>query len=262
MKKIAFVLFFVFLSCNTVPLSGRKQFNIVSNAQIFPMSFDQYNQVLSKNRVERGTARAQQLQRVGLRLKAAVERYLAQQGQADLISDYRWDFNLIDDQQVNAWCMPGGKVAFYTGILPVCKDETGIAVVMGHEIAHALANHGAERMSQQQLAHFGGILGSIGLGNGQWGGLFQRMYPTVAGLTILSYSRSQESEADKMGLYLMAMAGYDPRQAPDFWRRMMQATAGKGRAPQFLSTHPDPASRISDIQRDIPKAMAYFSAAK
>lgn len=261
MKKVIFILssiLYVSYSCTTVPLSGRKQFNIISNDRIFPISFNQYNQVLSKNHVEIRTPRAQEVQRVGLRLRNAVEKYLDEQRQSEIIRGYRWTFALIDDQQINAWCMPGGKVVFYTGILPVCKDENGIAVVMSHEIAHALANHAAERMSQQQLMHWGKILGNVGLGSSQWGKFFEQMYPAVAGLTILSYSRAQEHEADKIGLYLMAMAGYDPRYAPDFWRRMIKATAAKGHTPKFLSTHPDPTSRISDIQKNIPKAMTYF----
>ena len=177
------------------------------------------------------------------------------------LSNYNWEFNLLESPQLNAWCMPGGKVAVYTGILPITQNETGLAVVMGHEVSHALAGHGNERISQTMIAQYGGaILGST-ISNGQWAQIFEQVYPIGAQVGLLAYGRKQELEADQMGLYLMGMAGYDPRQAIPFWNRMEAASANSQRPPEFLSTHPGPENRISGLNKFMDQALQYYRAA-
>jgi predicted Zn-dependent protease len=180
---------------------------------------------------------------------------------SDQLRDYRWEFNIVEDSSINAWCMPGGKVVVYTGIMPVVQNETGLAVVMGHEIAHAVANHGQERMSQGLIAQMGGMALSAALQKKpeQTQALFMTAYGVGAQVgALLPYSRLQESEADHIGLIFMAMAGYDPHGALDFWRRM--ANTGKGGAPpEFLSTHPSDETRIKKIEDLIPEAMTYYN---
>ena len=200
------------------------------------------------------------VRRVGGRIAQATEEFFRESGMADEIKNYQWEFNLIeDDKTVNAWCMPGGKVAVYTGILPVTQDETGLAVVMGHEIAHAIAKHGNERMSQGLLVQLGGMGLSAALGSNPsaTSQIFMAAYGAGAQLGILlPYSRVHESEADRIGLILMAKAGYDPRQAIPFWERM-NARAG-ARAPEFLSTHPAPESRIENLRNYMSEALPYY----
>ncbi|MBC6401183.1 MAG: M48 family metallopeptidase [Ekhidna sp.] len=270
MKKITSLLFigiaFITIQCSSVPLSGRSQLSLVSNDKIFPMSYDQYEEVKKESRVIEGTDQSRMVKRVGTRIQRAVEQYFQEQGQSDYLADYRWEFNLIkEDETVNAWCMPGGKVAFYTGIMPICKDETGVAVVMGHEIAHAIANHGSERMSQQYAASTGLSLASVLLTGGSGPTPSSEMILRAAGagtsMGILAFSRKHESEADKLGLYFMAMAGYDPQEAPKFWERMAANSSGKA-PPEFMSTHPSHDTRISDLNANMPKALAYYNKSK
>jgi len=255
----------VFAGCKSVPLTGRNQLSLVGNNKIFPMSFDEYEKVKRQGNIISGTDQARMIKRVGTRIQRSVEEYFEAQGKSNYLNDYRWEFNLIeDDALVNAWCMPGGKVAFYTGILPICKDETGVAVVMGHEIAHAIANHGSERISQQYAAQAGLSVVSIALGGGGASissDLILQGAGAATSLGILAFSRKHESEADELGLYFMAMAGYDPQEAPDFWKRM---SAGKdGKAPsEFLSTHPSHETRISDLKKNMPKALEYYQKSK
>jgi predicted Zn-dependent protease len=200
------------------------------------------------------------VRRVGGRIAQATEEFFRESGMGAEIKNYKWEFNLIeDDKVVNAWCMPGGKVAVYTGLLPVAVDETGLAVVMGHEIAHAIAKHGNERMSQGLLVQLGEIGLGVALGShtAATTDIFLTAYGAGAQLGfLLPYSRVQESEADRIGLVLMAKAGYDPRQAIPFWERM--SAKGGARPPEFLSTHPAPASRIANIREEIPEAMKYY----
>ena len=266
MKKVASLLFigiaFIAVQCSSVPLSGRSQLSLVSNDKIFPMSYDQYDQVKKESQMIEGTDQSRMVKRVGTRIQRAVEQYFQEQGQSNYLSDYRWEFNLIkEDETVNAWCMPGGKVAFYTGIMPICKDETGVAVVMGHEIAHAIANHGSERMSQQYAASTGLGIASVLLTGGAGPTLSSEMILQAAGagtsLGILAFSRKHESEADKLGIYFMAMAGYNPQEAPKFWERMSSNSGGKA-PPEFMSTHPSHDTRISDLNANMPKAMEYY----
>lgn len=250
----------VFLyACATVPVTGRKQVSLVSNAEIIQMSSQQYQQVLSESKLSTDQEQVALVKRVGNNIKTAVEQYMASKGASSQLTGFNWEFNLIqDDETVNAWCMPGGKVAFYTAIMPICADENGVAVVMGHEVAHAIANHGAERMSQGMLAEFG--LGTLGAAMGQNPTATQNIFMQAVGVGtnvgMLKFSRNHESEADHIGLIFMAMAGYDPSGAPKFWERM--SASGGGSQPEFLSTHPSHETRIQDLQGWIPEAMQYY----
>ncbi len=249
------------LACTVNPMTGRKSIQIGSlNSEIQASSFEQYKETLAKAKVISGTTAAKQVSTVGNKIKTAAEKYYASIGRSSSLSNYAWEFHLLDDVQVNAWCMPGGKVAVYTGILPITKDATGMAVVLGHEVSHALAGHGNERISQAMIAQYGGsILGSA-ISSSQWQQVFQQAYPVGAQVALLKYGRSQELEADQMGLYLMAMAGYNPQQAIPFWQRMEAQSSGSS-TPEFLSTHPSPGNRIADIQSNMPKALEYYKAA-
>lgn len=246
-------------ACTTNPITGRSSLQIADNSQIEAMALQQYKQTLTESKIITGS-QAQSVKNVGNRIKTAAEKYYANIGRSADLANYKWEFNLLQDNQVNAWCMPGGKVAVYTGILPITKDDTGLAVVMGHEVSHALAGHGNERISQAMIAQQGGQLLGGAISNSQWASIFQAAYPIGSQVALLKYGRSQESEADEMGLYLMSMAGYDPRQAIPFWGRMEASSTGS-RPPAFLSTHPSPETRIGDIQKDLPKALEYYKAA-
>lgn len=250
---------FVF-SCQTVPITGRQQISLISSEQINAMSFDAYNDFLSKNQVVQGTQGSQTVKQVGSRIQKAVESYMASHNMADRLQGYSWEFNLVEDPSVNAWAMPGGKVVVYTGMLPVAQDDAGLAVVMGHEIAHAVAGHGNERMSQELLTQLGATALSTALTKypAQTQNLFMAAYGAGSQVGILlPYSRLQESEADRLGLIFMAMAGYDPNVAVGFWQRMAQDKKG-GAPPEFLSTHPASSTRIEDIKSYVPEAMTYY----
>ena len=248
------------LSCATVPLTGRKELQLVPESQLLSMSFDQYSALLKKSKLSNDPEKVAMVREVGKGIARASEEVMRDYGRASEIKNYRWAFNLIDDDKtVNAFCMPGGKVGVYTGILPVAQDENGLAVVMGHEVAHAIAKHGNERMSQGLLAQFGGVALSVALSShpGVTSDLFMQAYGLGANVgVLLPYSRVQESEADRIGLILMAKAGYDPREAIPFWQRMNKK--GGGRPPEFLSTHPAPETRIKQLQALIPEAMRYY----
>ncbi|NVK28314.1 MAG: M48 family metallopeptidase [Flavobacteriia bacterium] len=251
---------FILSQCSSVPLTGRKQFNLLSDSEMHAMSFQQYNQVISESELSNNAAQTAMIERVGLRISTAVESYLKQEGMEDVIEGFEWEFKLIESDQLNAWCMPGGKVAFYTGILEVCQDDAGVAVVMGHEIAHAIARHGSERMSQGLATQFGGQALSVALANEP--ALTQQLALTAFGLgaqfgAMLPFSRLHETEADELGLYFMAMAGYDPEEAPKFWQRM--SARGGAQPPEFLSTHPNHETRISDLNSWMPKAKEFYT---
>lgn len=261
LKKIG-VLFLIGLigySCATVPLSGRRQLSIIGNSEILPLSYDQYSQVVRESKIVTNTPDGQKVVNVGRRIASAVEQYLKENNYKSVTDGFAWEFNLIESDQVNAWCMPGGKVAFYTGIMPICQDENGIAVVMGHEVAHAIANHARERMSQGMVAN--GLLGGIQVAMGENPSLTQTIFLQAIGyggqVGMLKFSRDQELEADQLGLIFMSIAGYDPRQAPAFWERM-NANAGGASPPEFLSTHPGPTRRIERLQEQMPDAMVYY----
>ena len=249
----------VLFSCSTVPLTGRRQLSLVGDSEINQSAAQSYTQLLSdpKTKVIAGTADAQRIKRVGNQLAIAIEKYLADNGYQGKY-DFKWEFNLIQSNEVNAWCMPGGKVAVYSGILPLTQNDAGLAVVMGHEIGHAIARHSAERISQQLAQQTGGAIVGAATSNqsGTTQAIIGQLYGVGSGLTLLKYSRAQESEADRLGLTFMAMAGYDPNTAVGFWQRM--AAQSKGGTPEFLSTHPADATRIADIQNRIPEAMKYY----
>lgn len=256
-SRMLLVVVLLLAGCTTAPLTGRKQVKLVSDTTMIAQSAASYREVIAEGPLSTNRQQAEEIRRVGLRISAAVERYFAGQGQSDLLKGFSWEFNLIDKNEPNAWCMPGGKVAFYTGILPYTKDETGIAVVMGHEIAHAVAGHGAERISHQMIQQGGGYLLSMFTKDSDYHTAIMEVYGIGSQLGgILPYSRLHESEADRLGLIFMAMAGYDPHGAVDFWRRM--AASGNGAPPEFLSTHPSDETRIREIQKHLPEAMEYY----
>lgn len=248
----------VIVSCATNPFTGKKTMAFVSNDQLFPAAFAQYSQVLSKNKVITGTSDADMITRVGQRIAVAAERWLNANGYQGYLDDYKWEYKLIESEQVNAWCMPGGKIAFYTGILPIAQNETGVASIMGHEVAHALANHGQQRMSSGILQQAGGVAVAVATGNES--PEKQQMWMQAYGLGssiggVLPFSRGHETEADKIGLYLMAMAGYNPDEAAELWKRM-KANSGGQAPPEFLSTHPSNDTRIQNLQALAPYAKA------
>ena len=257
MKKI-FALFFVILifsGCTANPLTGKRNMAFISNAQLFPMAFSQYDQFLKESNVVTGTPDALMITRVGEKLAAAAQKLLAAEGQPDYLNDYMWDFKLVRDDSINAWAMPGGKIVFYTGILPITQNEAGVAVVMGHEIAHAILNHGQQRMSADILKQIGALGLSIATANQsqEARALIMAAYgygSTLAGT--LPFSREHEIEADQYGLILMAIAGYNPDEGALFWQRM--STAGGGKTPEFLSTHPSDENRIRNLERFSPEA--------
>lgn len=261
MKRISILVLAAILmySCATVPITGRKQLKLVSNAEIIPMSFAQYELVLKESKLSDDQEQTALVKKVGARIQKAVESYMQENNYENYLDDFEWDFNLIEEDVMNAWCMPGGKVAFYTGIMETCQDEKGIAVVMGHEVAHAIANHGRERMSSGLLAN--GLLGGMSAAMGQNPSMTNEILMQSIGagtqIGMLSFSRKHESEADKIGLIFMAMAGYDPAEAPKFWERMSANSSGS-KQPEFLSTHPSNEKRISDLKAQIPEAMKYF----
>jgi len=248
-------------SCATVPLTGRKQFVAIPSSQMLSLSADSYTQVLESNRLSTNQYYVKTVREVGKKLTAAVEAYLKLNNLQSAIEGYDWQYNVIVSEELNAWCMPGGQIAFYEGIMPVCADEAGIAVVMGHEIAHAVAQHGNERMSQELAIQMGGMALSEALSQQKQETYELAMLAFGVGSQVgvqLPFSRTHETEADELGLYFMAMAGYDPQVAPAFWERM-NAKSGS-RPPEFLSTHPDPSNRIAHLKEMMPKAMEYYQA--
>ncbi len=264
MKKFLAVIglsLFIF-GCARNAITGRNQLSLVSESDLQTMAQTQYAEVLSKSRVVTSGSDADMVKRVGSRIAAAVQEYYRGRGlsTADL-SNYRWEFNLINDSQVNAWCMPGGKVAVYTGILPVTQTESGLAIVIGHEIAHAVVGHGRERMSQEMAAQGVGALGGAALGSDtKAGNIFNSVYGISAEYgVLLPFSRKQELEADQYGLIFAAAAGYDPRVAIDLWTRMASLSTGQ-KPPAILSSHPSDAERIQKIRDMMPEALKYYTA--
>jgi len=263
MKKVAILLIlvsFAISSCTKVPVTGRRQLQLLPESQMLQMSLAQYQGFLDENNVVNSGDDAAMVKRTGNRIANAATSYLKAKKQLKRVKGFNWEFNLVDDDVANAWCMPGGKVVFYTGILPITKNETGLAVVMGHEVAHAIARHGNERMSQGLMAQLGGVGLAVALSQKpqQTQAIFNQAYGLGAGLSMLKFSRKHESEADKMGLIFMAMAGYNPQEATRFWERMKQASGGQA-PPQFLSTHPSHDTRINDLQKFMPTAMKYYA---
>jgi predicted Zn-dependent protease len=247
------------VACTKVPITGRKQMNLLPESEMIGMSLQAYSEFLaSASVVPDSDSRTQMVKRLGSRIKSSVEQFLRDNGQEKRIEGFQWEFNLVNDPSINAWCMPGGKVVVYTGILPVTQDEASLAVVMGHEIAHAIARHGNERMSQGLLLQAGGVALSVLISEKPQlaQDLFLQSYGIGGTLGILAFSRQHELEADKMGLIFMAMGGYDPRVAPAFWERM--AAGGGAAPPELLSTHPSDETRIQELTAFMPEALKYY----
>jgi len=255
---VAFGLIILILSCATNPFTGKKTLALVPNSQLFPTAFAQYDKFLTENKVVKGPSDAQKITRVGQRIAVAAELWLNANGYKGYLKDYKWEYNLVNDKTVNAWCMPGGKIVFYTGILPIAQSETGVAAIMGHEVAHALANHGQQRMSAGMLQQAGGL--GVAVATGNESSEKQQIWMQAYGITttlggMLPFSRSHETQSDEIGLILMAIAGYNPEEAAELWKRMKANNGGKT-PPQFLSTHPSNDSRIANLTKLAPMAKA------
>lgn len=259
--SIGFCLF----SCSPVPLTGRSQLSLVDAAALQNQAAGAYRQFLSdpSTKVISSGTDAQRVRFVGNKLATAINRYMQANGYGDKYK-YNYEFSLIQSKEINAWCMPGGKVAVYSGLLAVTKNDAGLATVMGHEIAHAIAHHAAERYSQLTLAQAGsGLLGAA-VGGASQGTqqIIGQLYGIGGQLALLNYSRNQESEADRLGIIFMAMAGYNPDEAVLFWGRMATAKGSGGAPPEFLSSHPSDANRIAAIRKLLPEARKYYTGAK
>ncbi len=257
-KWMSAVALSILTACTTVPITGRQQLSLVSEGEMEQMSFQQYRDVIAKGPLSTNAQQTQLIKTVGQRIQRGVEQYMAQNNLSQQLAGFQWEYNLLESKEVNAWCMPGGKVAVYTGILPITKDDNGLAVVLGHEIAHAIAKHGNERMSQAMVAQ--GLGSSLQAAMGQnpttTKNLFLGAFGIGSQLKMLSFGRTQESEADHLGLIFMALAGYNPSGAVGFWERM--SAQSQGAPPEFLSSHPADATRIRDIQSALPEAMKYY----
>ena len=253
------MLTLVAAGCATVPITGRQQMTLVPESLVLSSSLQEYDQFIAENTLSRDAAATRMVRQVGSRIQAAVTQYFTGQNQLGMLNGYAWEFNLVQDTAVNAWCMPGGKVVVYTGLLPVTKNEAGLAVVMGHEIAHAVARHGSERLSQQLLVSGGALALDQVLKTKSaesrelWGTVYG--YGAQLGY-VLPYSRTHETEADRLGLIFMAMAGYDPQTAVSFWERMASQSAGA--PPELLSTHPSDTTRIANIKNFLTEAAQYY----
>ncbi|MFN4284969.1 MAG: M48 family metallopeptidase [Lacibacter sp.] len=253
---------FIWVGCAKNQVTGRSQLTLLPERELQSMAVQQYRQFLAQNRVVAANVNkdAEMVRRVGTRIAYAINKYYEERGQANVLEGFQWEFNLVDDPTVNAWCMPGGKVVVYTGLLPVAKNEAGLAVVMGHEIAHAVALHGNERMSQGLVQQLGGIGLSVALANKptETQNLFMAAYGIGSQVgVLLPFSRKQELEADRFGLRFSAMAGYNPEEAIPFWQRMAAAGGGQ-KPPEFLSTHPSDETRISRMQQYVQEAMQFY----
>ncbi|HTE24821.1 M48 family metallopeptidase [Flavitalea sp.] len=266
MKNFSIVLFtavisLIVTSCSQNAITGRKQLALISDSELTNMAKQEYQTFLSQNKVVSASASkdAEMVRRIGQRLTTAITKYYSEKGLSKELEGYEWEYNLVDSKEANAWCMPGGKIVVYTGLLPITQNEAALAVVMGHEIAHALAKHGNERMSQTMLAQglqvVGGVVTS---GNAQVSNIFNNVYGPAAQVgVLLPNSRKQELEADRFGLIFSALAGYNPQEAITLWQRMEQA-AGSSKPPEFLSTHPAESTRIQKLQQLMPEALKYY----
>lgn len=256
---VALIALSILVSCGSVPLTGRRQLNLVSDQQVIALSLQQYQEFIRTAPVEKNTANAQMVARVGARIAGAVETFLKNNGYQSELQNFAWEFNLVKDKSVNAFAMPGGKIVIFEGLLPVTQSEEALAVVVGHEVGHVVAKHANERISQQMAMQYGGAIAGGLLGNSA---AMQQLGGAVFGLgaqygVMLPYARKQEYEADELGLAFMALAGYDPRVAIPFWSRMSQSSQG-GRPPEFLSTHPTDENRIANLQKIMPNILTYY----
>jgi len=247
-------------ACAKNPITGRNQLALLSESQLQEMATQEYRAFLSENKVvSPGSRDGEMVRRVGQRLVNAIQTYYSQKGLTQDLQGFNWEFNLVENKEANAWAMPGGKVAVYTGLLPITQNEAALAVVLGHEIAHALAKHGNERMSQAMVAQGIGVAGEVlTSSNERVNSIFANVYGPAASIgVLLPNSRKQELEADKYGLIFTAMAGYNPQEAIPLWERMLQQ-AGGNRPPEFLSTHPSEENRIEKLKQLMPEALKYY----
>ena len=261
---LSLIISSLLVCCATVPVTGRRQLVVIPSSTMLSMSFQQYDEFLKSNKLSNNKEQIELVSRVGSRIQKAVEQYFAEENMSDALKNYDWEFNLVESPQVNAWCMSGGKVVVYTGILPITQDEAGLAVVMGHEVAHAVAKHGNERLSQSIATQMGGMALAIALQEKPE--KTRQLWMSAFGIgtqfgVILPYSRLHESEADHLGLIFMAMAGYNPHNAVGFWERMAEMKGGKA-PPEFVSTHPSDKTRIRKIKASLPAAMQYYKKSK
>lgn len=261
MLMVLIGLLFLLAGCSEVEITGRRQLNLVPDSIINSLSLQQYSQFISENKVSTDAEKTAMVKRVGARIQVAVDEFCRKHCEKDPFAGYQWEFNLVQDDAVNAFAMPGGKVVVYTGLLPVAGNEAGLATVMGHEIAHVFAKHGSERMTQGLLVQMGGI--AIDTAMKEKPEATRNLFVTSYGLgtqvgLLLPFSRLHENEADRLGLIFMAMAGYDPHEAVEFWKRMSAAKEGKSQPPEFLSTHPAGETRIRNLQNLVPEAMEYY----
>ena len=258
---LSLIISFCILSCSSAPVTGRKQIKLVPAKTMLSMSVQQYDEFLGSSKLSNDSRNTNMVNKVGLRIQKAVEEYMTMENLSKKLKDYAWEFNLVESPELNAWAMPGGKVVIYTGILSVTEDEAGLAVVMGHEIAHAIAEHGTERFSHELIVQVGSIaLSAITKSKSE---KVQQAWMSAIGAgtqygVMLPFGRLQESEADHLGLIFMAMAGYDPNGAISFWERMAEMKDGEA-PPEFMSTHPSDETRIRKIKELIPTAMEYYN---
>lgn len=248
----------IIISCATNPFTGQKTMALVPDSDIFPSAFAQYSQFLASNKVLSGTTDAKRVETVGTKIKVAAERWLNANGKQGYLDNYKWEYKLVESKEVNAWCMPGGKIVVYSGILPIMKDDAGMAAVLGHEVSHALCNHGQQRMSAGMLQQLGGV--AVGVAVGNKSPETQQMIMQAYGVGsevggMLPFSRAHETEADKIGLTLMAIAGYNPENAVFLWERMSANSRG-GAPAEIMSTHPADATRIANLKDLLPQAKA------
>ena len=263
MKKFILLLLVsaLFVSCTENLVTGRKQLSLFSETELQTLAKQEYQTFLTDNKVVNvsNNRDAEMVRRVGNRIASAIKTFYDGKGMTTVLEGYQWEFNLIDNKEANAWCMPGGKVVVYTGLLPITQNEAALAIVLGHEIAHAISQHGSERMSQALLQQLGGVALQVALANkpAETQNLFLSAYGIGSSVgVILPFSRKEESEADKYGLYFSAMAGYNPQEAIPFWERM--SAAGGEKPPEFLSSHPSDASRVEKIKTYMPQALKYY----
>jgi len=266
MKNILFLLLIASLlaGCAINQVTGRKQLSLVPESELQLMATSQYNTFIAENKaLSNNNSNAAMVDRVGAKIANAITKYYTNKGQGSVLEGYKWEFNTIESKDVNAWCMPGGKVVVYTGILPVTQTEAALAIVMGHEIAHAVAKHGNERMSQGMIQQLGGTALQVAIS--QKPQQTQELFMTSYGigsqvLGVLPWSRKQETEADQYGLIFAAMAGYNPQEAIGFWERM--SAVGGAKPPEFLSTHPSDETRIKKLKQFMPEALKYYTGRK
>src|SRR5687767_12430215 len=265
MKRLITTLFITasfIIACSTNPLSKKSQLTLLPESELQAMGTQQYQQFLATSRVVSASNNrdAEMVRRVGQRITRAVQEYYAQNGISEKLNGFNWEYNLVDDKAANAWCMPGGKIVVYTGLLPITQNEAALAAVMGHEVTHAIFNHGNERMSQGLIQQLGGVALSVAVANQP--AATQNLFMTAYGVTsavgvILPFSRKHELEADRFGLRWTAMAGYNPQEAIGLWERMERASNG-AKPPEFLSTHPAEGTRIEQLKKYMPEALSYY----